>query len=318
VGGPGGAPNSEAGNATNISGDGGGASTTQLDPAAGASDDAATDGAASPEGSSGATDASVPEVSADAPAPDLNADVANAADADALDAVAVDAGAADAPAVCIDGQKPLDLLLMVSQSDASMSASVDGGSLWDVVTSGLLTFVRQDGMSGVNVGIGYFGSSCVPSDYAQPDLEIAPVSGGGATNVAASLAAHGPATDAPTSAALEGALMHASSWATRHPDHTTAVVLVMAEVPSTCTTLPDDIAAIASSYAADHPSIVAYVVAIAEPHGSQGAAVLSAADTIASGAGVGAFHVSMAGDVPTEVVTALNNVRRAAEVRCGP
>ena len=53
---------------------------------------------------------------------------------------------------------PLDIYIMLDQS-ASMMESVPGGTKWTAVTSALNAFINQPSLSGVGVGLQYFGVS---------------------------------------------------------------------------------------------------------------------------------------------------------------
>ena len=157
----------------------------------------------------------------------------------------------DAPACATDvvmaNPVPLDLFLMLDQS-RSMTETVSGGSTkWAAVTGAMTTFMAQPGLDGVSVGLQYFGlpgsggglgDSCTASDYAAAAVEIAPLPGVAST-INASIAAHSPTSQTPTSAALQGAVDHAATWAHAHPSDAVAVILATDGEPTECDTRPD-------------------------------------------------------------------------------
>jgi hypothetical protein len=139
--------------------------------------------------------------------------------------------------VTVTETQPIDLYIMFDQS-LSMTCAVSGGNRWSAVKGALQGFVQAAGSSGISGGIQYFGnaglaSSCTPSDYEKPDVEIAALPAN-ATAIVNSLNAHNPSTNTPTAAALSGAINHALPWKVSHPDHVVAVVLVTDGEPNAC------------------------------------------------------------------------------------
>src|SRR5262249_37567061 len=135
---------------------------------------------------------------------------------------------------------PLDIYVMLDQSLSMIEAVAGGGNKWTAVTGALNTYVNQPNQNGVSIGIQYFGlglagASCNTPDYATPAVEIAPLPGV-AQAFTASLAAHAPSTVTPTSAALQGAINHATAWAKAHPGDKTVVVLATDGEPDSCDT----------------------------------------------------------------------------------
>jgi hypothetical protein len=203
------------------------------------------------------------------------------------------------------------------------------------VASALTTFAQQPGAAGVGIGIQYFGlpptlvcptscnsdgdcgspacgpcdsqlhlclgatlgDSCAASDYATPDVEIATLPGV-ATDLANSLAAHAPGTGAATSAALQGAIDHATAWATTHPDRAVVDVLITDSDPAECDTVLGDVTAIATQGAAGTPPIRTYVIAI-------GTSLTSPNAIAAAGGTSQAFVVDTSQAVSQQVRTAL-------------
>jgi hypothetical protein len=146
--------------------------------------------------------------------------------------------------------------------------------------------------------------SCYSSDYATPEIEIAPLPGV-ATDVNTSLGQHQPVSGTPTSAALLGALGHASSWASAHAGEAVITVLATDGEPSECDTNQSDINAIAASGYASNPSIRTFVIGV----GSS----LSALNGVAAAGGTGAaFIVDTSRNVNQQFLDALNTIRGTA------
>lgn len=239
-------------------------------------------------------------------------------------------------------QLPLDMYLMVDQSLSMQDLTSSGGSKWTAVTGALNTFLGQSSLAGVGVGIQYFGlpvggktcsttctsdtecpgdkciavaalgfsvcgqclDSCTGSDYAKPEVEIAPLPGSLAA-LKASIAAHSPSTLTPTSAALEGAVGHAQEWAAKHTDHVTVAVFATDGDPSECDLDPTHINAVAAAAAAATPPVLTFVIGV----GSS----FTALDGIAKAGGTtSAFTVDTSGNVNQKFVDALNKIRGAA------
>jgi hypothetical protein len=154
--------------------------------------------------------------------------------------------------------------------------------------------------------------SCTASDYAKPDVEIAPLPGVGAA-ITASLAAHSPSTGTPTAPALQGALDHATAWAQAHPGHVVIVVLATDGEPDECS--PTDqasIAAISAAALAATPSIRTFAIGtFAAADMPSGPDLLNA---VAAAGGTGqAFNISTgSGNVNQAFLMALNQIRGSA------
>ncbi len=200
---------------------------------------------------------------------------------------------------------PLDLYIMLDQS-GSMDDEPNNPTKWESVTQALDGFVSQPNQSGVSVGIQYFAlnnESCTASDYATPDVEIAALPGI-ASQIEASIAAHSPTTGTPTSAALQGAIDHAQSWATSHMGDTVVVVLATDGEPDECGTLTD-VDNIAKAGATGTPKIPTFVIGLQDDTGN-----LSALNGIASAGGTGsAFIVNAGGSADQQFLAALNAIR---------
>jgi hypothetical protein len=99
----------------------------------------------------------------------------------------------------------LDLFIMLDVSE-SMRLNADR---WGRVASALQAFVQSPDAEGLGVGIGYFGSSCDPNDYARPDVPIGVVPAV-APAILDSLGRQMPGSGRPTQPALQGAMLYVS------------------------------------------------------------------------------------------------------------
>ncbi|MDB4958481.1 MAG: hypothetical protein JWO36_6050 [Myxococcales bacterium] len=256
-------------------------------------------------------------------------------------------GGADAPACATSmvkaDQIPLDLFIMLDQS-GSMSDAVAGGTKWTAVTSALGSFVQQPGLTGISVGIQYFGlppggatcsaitctttadcgaaacgpclagvclgafgggtDSCTASDYAGAAVEIAPLPGV-ASMITSSMSAHSPTTSTPTSAALQGAIMHATHWSQTHVGDAVVVVLATDGDPSECDTSITGIDAIAAAGVAAMPKILTFVIGV-------GASLSNLNSIAAAGGTSSAFLVDTNANVNQQFLAAMNAIRHAA------
>lgn len=239
-------------------------------------------------------------------------------------------------------QVPLDMFIMLDQS-GSMDESVSGGTKWSAVTSALSSFLTQPGLSGIGVGIQYFGQppagsmqcasscttdadcgpaacgpcfvgicfggavagdSCDPADYAKPDVEIAPLPGV-AQAIITSMSKHGPSTGTPISAALQGGIDHCKDWASSHPGHVVVQVFATDGEPSGCDEDQSHINAIAAAGANGSPKVLTFAIGV----GSS----LFNLNGIASAGGTGqAFLVDTSQNTNQQFLDALNKIRGAA------
>jgi hypothetical protein len=161
---------------------------------------------------------------------------------------------------------------------------------------------------GVPGGCGGFnpggGDSCSANDYAVPAVEIATLPGV-ATPITSSMSTHGPNTGTPTSAALQGAIDHAKTWATAHPGHAVVAVLATDGDPADCDTDLNHINAIAAAGASSAPKILTFVIGVGNS--------LGALNGIAAAGGTTkAFLVDTGGNVNQQIVDAMNAIRHAA------
>ena len=224
----------------------------------------------------------------------------------------VEAGSGDAPIEACAAettraqQLPLDIYIMLDQS-GSMDDPVQGGTKWTVIRNALAQFLSQPALTGVSVGLQYFplnNDSCTAADYANPAVEIAPLPGVG-TAIAQSLMQHGPTTNTPTSAALQGAINHCKTWGTAHPDHVVIVILATDGDPTACDTSIPNIATIAAGGASGTPKVLTFVIGVGTSQANM--------DQIAVGGGTtAAFMVNTSGNVGQQFLDALNVIRGTA------
>jgi hypothetical protein len=240
-------------------------------------------------------------------------------------------------------QVPLDLFVMLDQSGSMDEATGSGASKWDTTTGALKTFLQQPSLAGVSVGIQYFGvspnmcstltcnsnadcgasacgpcilhacvgavgggggDSCTASDYANPEVEIAPLPGA-ANPLIASINSHSPTTGTPTSAALQGAVDHARTWATAHPGDAVVTVLATDGNPEECDTDLNHINAIAAGAFNATPSIMTFVIGV-------GSSLTNLNGIAAAGGTTQAFLVDTNGNANQEFLDAMNAIRKTA------
>ncbi len=227
---------------------------------------------------------------------------------------------------------PLDMYIMLDQSGSMQ------GTKWTQVTTGLKTFVQQPNLDGFSVGLQYFGvsgaqtscptsctkdadcgsgnlcfnnaciclgsiggDSCTAADYAHPEVEISPLPGAAAPLIA-SINAHSPTTGTPTSAALQGAIDHATAWGSAHPGDVTVVVLATDGDPEECDTNLTDIDNIAAAGVAGNPKILTFVIGV-------GSSLSNLNGIAAAGGTTSAFIVDTSGNIGQQFLDALNMIR---------
>jgi hypothetical protein len=207
---------------------------------------------------------------------------------------------------------PLDMYIMLDQSGSMTDPVASGGDKWSAVTTAIGTFVQQPNLNGISVGIQYFAlepdgvdDSCTASDYATPEVEIAALPGV-ASQIVSSMAGHQPLTGTPTSAALQGAVNHASSWASSHAGDTVVVVLATDGDPDECDSNLTDIDNIAKAGATGTPKILTFVIGVGPD--------LSNLNGIAAGGGTGSAFVvgTSSGNTNAQFLAALNAIRGTA------
>ncbi len=147
-------------------------------------------------------------------------------------------------------------------------------------------------------------SSCNVADYATPEVPIQ-VLPGAASAINASMAAHSPSGNTPTSAALDGAISYARSHASATPGHVVIAVLATDGDPTDCDTNLNNIQAIAANGLAGSPSILTFVIGVGS--------ALQNLNAIAQAGGSGqAFIVDTSQNVEQQFLDALNQIKGSA------
>lgn len=227
---------------------------------------------------------------------------------------APDAGAADVcNATSVEAEKvPVDVFMMIDQSLSMLDPDVSGNTRWGSIVDALTQFVHAKESDGFGVGLQYFGLglagvSCTPEDYAMPEVEIAALPDN-ADAIVNSISAHVPSSVTPTPPALQGALMHATSYKMQHPTHAVVVLLVTDGEPDFCG-LIDDTAAAAQTSLNATPSIPTYVLGVGS--------ALDALNQIAKAGGSDhAYIVDGTQDVSSQVLQALDQIRNSVALPC--
>ncbi|MDI1478017.1 vWA domain-containing protein [Polyangium sp. y55x31] len=147
------------------------------------------------------------------------------------------------------------------------------------------------------------GDSCNPSDYAVPDVPIAPLPAVG-TTIINSLNSHSPSgSSTPTGPALQGAVDYAKQWATLNPTHTTVVVLATDGEPTGCTAAISSVDAAANAFNGV-PSIKTFVIGVGD---------IASLNSVAAAGGTGsAIIVDGSQNATEEFLQAMNEIRGAA------
>jgi hypothetical protein len=209
--------------------------------------------------------------------------------------------------------KTLAMFIMLDQSK-SMDQVVDAATMttrWGAVTGAFASFVSNPATADIPVGLQYFGlpttmggfgfnDSCTVSDYAKPEVAIAPLSMN-AKPIIDSMAAHAPQTTTPTLPAVQGGIQFATSYATAHPENNVVLVLATDGEPSGCNSTVDSVTAAAAVGLNGMPPVKTYVIGVGNN--------LSNLDAIAVAGGTQhAFLVSDA-NVQQDLVQALTAIQ---------
>ena len=257
--------------------------------------------------------------------------------------VDLDAGCAGAATKA--QQLPLDMYIMLDRSASMLDAVPGGGNKWDAITAALKSFVVQSGLKGISVGLQFFAvppsvmpscpmscttdaacgnygpcsanvcypcgtsgvvaDSCDAADYAKPDVEIAPLNGAQITGLYTSIDMHAPYGDTPTSAALQGAIDHATAWGKGHPGHVVIAVLATDGDPTECDPKQSHVDAIAAGGVSGNPKILTFVVGV-------GTSFTALNGIAAAGGTTKAFLVDTNQNVNMQFLAALNTIRGTA------
>ena len=117
----------------------------------------------------------------------------------------------------------------------------DSGSMvpwWPATLEAINMFYRDPGSVGIGVGLQFFGSICEMNHYATPVVPIQELPGHlTALEQAFPLL---PIEGTATWPAMQGAIAHARSWATEHPDKT-VVLLVTDGIPDDCNSTVENV-----------------------------------------------------------------------------
>jgi hypothetical protein len=155
--------------------------------------------------------------------------------------------------------------------------------------------------------------SCTAADYAKPTVQIGQLPGASA-QLSTQLSWVKPIGATPTSAALQGAIDYAKSYAMPRPTHTVAVVLATDGLPTECApTDINNIAAIAAKGLAGTPSIKTFVIGVFAP--SETSAPTNLNKIAAAGGTTKAYMVDTTQNVAQAFFDALNAVR-ATKLAC--
>ena len=214
---------------------------------------------------------------------------------------------------------PVDIYVMFDQS-GSMATPVGTGTRLDAVRVAATSFLTAPESRGLGVGIGYFGqfpigsTSCNPADYATPAVPIATLPAG-APGILDSLARIAATGETPTGAAIRGACGYAQDYQRAHRGHVVFLLLVTDGVPEApvsmtrgCAPTLDDAVQAATACRTGAPSIKTYVVGV-------GPSLQNLAQITQAG-GTDKTYLVEGGNVSEQVLSALNQIRLAASIRC--
>jgi hypothetical protein len=190
-------------------------------------------------------------------------------------------------------RKRLDIYMMVD----------DSGSMvpwWLPTLEAINMFYRDPGSEGIGVGLKFFGSACEPEGYATPVVPIMPLP----THVEMLELAFPliPVEGTATLPAMQGAITHARSWATEHPDAKTVVLLVTDGLPDDCNSTVENVTQVVAEGLSGEPSIQTFVVGLGD---------LTALNMFAVAGGTGQALVVEPG-AAQQLTAALNQIRNAA------
>ena len=206
---------------------------------------------------------------------------------------------------------PLDIYIMLDQS-----GSMDMDNKWTDVTQALDTFLQQPNLDGISVGIQYFGietgdpDDCTIADYANPAVEIAPLTAANVQTLTTSIATHFPTSGTPTYQAISGAVSHAQTWSSSHPGDTVAVVFATDGEPDSNCGSNDNVTPsenVASTAYMGAQKIRTFVIGVND--GTN----LTDLNGIASAGGTGSAYIVNAGaGAGSAFLAALNSIRSSA------
>jgi hypothetical protein len=158
-------------------------------------------------------------------------------------------------------------------------------------------------------------TDCRVTTYATPAAEIA-VLPGAAPALGSVITAKVPDGNTPSAPALEGAIAHARTWASSHPDHKVAVLLATDGLPTECIADPagdpggiSGVTAVAAAGLSSSPSISTFVIGVFSPEDRQDGADDNLNQIARAGGSDQAFIVETSGDVEQDFRDALDEIR---------
>jgi len=222
---------------------------------------------------------------------------------------------------------PLDLFIMFDVS-CSMSCPLSttgqrgqccpGGPdpRIDPTREAMVQFLGDPASAGISMGLGYFGhmeigaTSCEPTDYANAAVPIALLPDN-ADPIVTSLYATDPTGETPTHAAIAGACQYVNEWASQHPGHAHAILLVTDGVPEvndtrTCDSSVEQAAAAATECLSGAGAVPTYVLGIG----------LALENLNAIAAAGGTEQAYLVDGTQGSVLDALNAIRADALIPC--
>jgi len=235
-----------------------------------------------------------------------------------------------------DGEPtPVDLYFMVDITGSMNCPVPDGGvmcdmvngppasgdSRWTVVSAALKAFIADPANQTLGVGMRFFpvggnagpgggGNTCNAASYANPNVEIGPLSMTSAPLTTA-INRQMPNGTTPTVPSLTAALDHATAWAKANPTHRVAVVYATDGQPNGCgnNNTVANAAAVALKAAMGTPAIPTYVLGVGPS--------LNNLNTIAESGGTkAAFLVDTSGNAAAQLSAALASIRSTTALDC--
>jgi hypothetical protein len=183
---------------------------------------------------------------------------------------------------------------------------------WTNMAPALKNFFSSSQSAGMWAGISFFArnDSCDADDYERPDSEIALLPGA-ASSINNAIDDQTPHGYTPTRPSLEGALMHAESWAEDHADQNVVVVYATDGYPKGCdngNTIDDAADVAAESFQGSH-KIRTYVLGVG-PN-------LTDLNRIAQSGGTdAASFIDTGQDVTAQLTQKFDEIRMAVAVEC--
>jgi hypothetical protein len=172
----------------------------------------------------------------------------------------------------------VDMFIMQDRSISMLNCVGDSGgssddicgdennTRWAALKSAMQRFVEQSMGKDLQMGINFFPDDkmdCDVNTYATPEVEIGPVDSAGPEIIDA-IESNQPNALTPTLPALQGAILHAQAWASKHPGRATVVVLVTDGYPTQCQSpiSIQDIQNVAAQGFASSPPVRTFVIGL--------------------------------------------------------